>query len=58
VVSVPTNTKIPTSIKRRSYLQAQLKKAALDVSEVKDLILTSFAVTSWNIITIQGEHKI
>jgi len=41
----PFSNENPTSVKRRTYLQAQYNKANVSVSEVKDHIITNLKIT-------------
>jgi sugar diacid utilization regulator len=46
VTIVPSNPDHSTSIKKRSYIQAQLKKADVAINEVKDHIVTTLKVSN------------
>jgi hypothetical protein len=52
--SIPDNPKMATSIKKRSFLQAQLNKAGLSIFEVKDHLITNLKVISWETELING----
>ena len=46
---VPRSPDVATSIKKRSFLQAQYKKSGLLVSEVKDHIITNQKIREFSI---------
>jgi hypothetical protein len=54
---VPDTPEKPTSIKKRSFLQAQYKKAGVSVSEVKDEIVTTHKIVEYAIEKINGEES-
>ena len=45
----------PTTIKKRSFMQAQYKKSGLAVSEVKDHIVSSKNIVEYSIEGIDGK---
>lgn len=51
----PENEEIPTTQKKRTYLQAQFGKSDKEVSEVKDLILTNREIRNYSIETVEGK---
>lgn len=46
---VPETEDIPTTFKKRTYLQPQLSKADVEISEVKDLVMTNRTIKSFMI---------
>lgn len=50
----PEHSDKPTSVKKRSFLQAQYKKAGVNVSEVKDEIVTTHKIVEYGIEKING----
>jgi hypothetical protein len=46
---VPENEDIPTTQKKRTYLQAQFGKSEKEVTEVKDLVLTNRRINTYSI---------
>ena len=53
----PLNPEESTSIKKRSYIQAQLHKADLLVDELKDHIITSLVIETYNIELINKQKN-
>ena len=51
----PSQPEKPTTIKKRSFLQAQFKKSGIAVSEVKDHIVASRDIFESRIERIDGE---
>lgn len=47
----------PTTVKKRSFMQAQYKKAGVAVSEVKDHIVTTHTILESSIEKINGEES-
>jgi hypothetical protein len=47
----------PTTIKKRTFMQAQLKKAGVAVAEVKDCIATTNQIVDARIEKINGEES-
>ena len=46
---VPSTQEKPTTIKKRSFVQAQFKKSGVAVSEVKDHIVATRDMDEWTI---------
>ena len=53
---VPEHEDIPTTQKKRTYLQAQYGKANEEVSEVKDLVLTNRTIRAYSIENVEGKE--
>ena len=51
---VPIESDQHTSIKKRSYIQAQLHKADVMINELKDHIISTLPITDFRIETIKG----
>jgi len=51
---VPQTKEKVTTIKKRSFMQAQFKKAGEEVSEVKDHIASTHPITSYKIEKVNG----
>lgn len=45
----PDRKEKPTTVKKRSFMQGQFTKAGLQVSEVKDHVVSSLSITSYKI---------
>lgn len=54
---VPDSPERPTTVKKRSFMQAQYKKGGVEVSEVKDEIVTTHKIVEWGIERIDGKES-
>ena len=54
---VPKDKLTPTSIKKRTYIQAQIKKAGLKAEEVKDHIVSTLPINQHWIELVNGNDS-
>ncbi len=52
---VPENNEIPTTLKKRTFLQCQFDKSNIEVSEVKDMIITNRTVQKYLVENVEGK---
>jgi regulation of enolase protein 1 (concanavalin A-like superfamily) len=57
VYVVPVRNSKTTTVKKRSFIQAQIDKAGLMVSDTKDHIITTCEITDYRIELVNGKQS-